>query len=250
MIYDFEKLQFQILSVFNAEHRSGFFKVRGRPYAALSYRVSGTGDFVIGEKRIVSNPGDLLFIPENTSYDVSYSGGTMIVVHLTDCNYHIPESISFNNKAHVSEIFTQLVTKWEDTRSAHAAKAAIYSIMQFCCESNQKATIFQSAELAKQLIDNNFRDSKFNVESLVQMLYTSYPTLRRNFLKRFGISLKQYLLKVRLDTAESLLSEGFLSVQEVAEKCGFDDARYFSQIFKEKRGTSPSKISHSYASKE
>lgn len=245
MIYDFEKLQFQILSALKVEHRSGFFKVRGRPYAALSYRVSGTGNFLIGDKKIVSNPGDLLFIPQDISYDVSYSGGTMIVIHITDCNYHTPENISFKNKAYISEMFTELLKKWEINHSVHEIKAAVYHIMQFCYESSQKASSLQSAELAKQLIDNSFRDSKFNIESLVQMLYTSYPTLRRNFLKRFGISLKQYLLKVRLDTAVSLLSEGFLSVQEVAQKCGFDDARYFSQIFKEKYGTSPSKISHS-----
>ena len=244
MIYDFERLQFQILGVLQVEHPSGFFKVRGRPYAALSFRVSGTGEFLFGEKNIVSNPGDILFIPENISYDVSYSGGTMIVVHFVECNYHIPENIVFHNSAYISEIFVKLLRDWESTHSVYASKAAVYSVMQFCYESHRKDAASQNAELAKQLIDSNFQNPKFNIEALVQMIYTSYPTLRRNFLKRFGISLKQYLLKVRFDTAVSMLSEGFLSVQEVAQKCGFDDARYFSQIFKERYGISPSKVSH------
>ncbi len=244
MIYDFEELLFQIKDVCRIDHPKGTFKVRPRPYAALSYRVSGCGDFIFGGERVVSDAGDILFIPEGVSYDVSYSGGTMIVVHFHDCNYHIPENISFANKAYMADVFFDLLKEWESRRSTHVVKSTVYSIMQFCSESNQKEHSIHSAELAKQIIDNGFRDSEFSVNSLVQMLYTSYPTLRRNFLKRYGMPPKQYLLKLRLDTAVTLLSEGFLSVQEISKRCGFDDARHFSQIFKEKYGVSPSKVSH------
>ena len=244
MIYDFEELLFQINDVCRIDHPKGFFKVRPRPYAALSYRVSGSGDFLFGEKKIVSNPGDILFIPADVSYEVSYSGGTMIVVHFNDCNYHAPENISFSGKSYISELFFELLTEWERRRPTHSVKSLVYKVLQFCSDSNRKENSLHSAELAKQLIDNNFRDPEFSINALVQMLYTSYPTLRRNFLKRYGIPPKQYLLKLRLDTAVTLLSEGFLSVQEVSKKCGFDDARHFSQIFKERFGLSPSKISN------
>ena len=48
MIYNFDNLSFQILTVDRFFHQKGFFEVNTRPYAALSFRVSGTGDFEIG----------------------------------------------------------------------------------------------------------------------------------------------------------------------------------------------------------
>ena len=53
MIYDFDELSFQILGVLRIDHPKGFFKVKGRQYAALAYRVSGTAEFSFGERRIM-----------------------------------------------------------------------------------------------------------------------------------------------------------------------------------------------------
>lgn len=41
MIYNFEGLSFQILTVDRFSHKDGCFKVKERPYAALSFRLSG-----------------------------------------------------------------------------------------------------------------------------------------------------------------------------------------------------------------
>ena len=143
MIYDFDELTFQILGVLKSSHRSGFFNVRARPYASLTYRISGTAEFVFDRRKIVSNPGDLLFIPKNKPYDVSYSGGEMIVIHFSECNYDAPEGITVTNKSYIADKFSELVSDWEENRSVHGAKSAIYSIMQFCQKANQKDFEFQ-----------------------------------------------------------------------------------------------------------
>ena len=36
MIYDYEALAFRIMGVIKVDHEKGYFKVAGRPYAALS----------------------------------------------------------------------------------------------------------------------------------------------------------------------------------------------------------------------
>lgn len=243
MIYDFEALSFQVLGILKVEHPQGFFKVGGRPYAALSYRVSGSGEFNFGEKRLSSNPGDLLFIPEGVSYDVQYSGGTMLVIHFLDCNYHTPENITLGNNAFIAEKFFDMLGKWENGRSIHSLKASVYEVMQFCYETNSRLGESPLADRAKQLIEKNYQDKNFNIESLCRTLYTSPSTLRRIFTQRFDISPKQYLMKVRLDTALLLLSVGFLSIRDIALQCGFEDEHYFSRLIKNKFGSSPSRIS-------
>ena len=225
------------------DHPKGFFKVNGRPYAALSYRVSGSGKFDFEGKKVISNPGDLLFIPEDVSYDVHYSGGTMIVIHFADCNYRTPENVTLINGTYVAEKFSEMLNEWENRRSIHGLKASIYNVMQFCYDTNSRLNANPLAEQAKQLIEKNYSDKNFNVTSLAQMLYTSPATLRRIFSERFGISPKQYLMEVRLDTAILLLSVGFLSIRDISVQCGFEDEHYFSRVIKRKFGRTPSSIS-------
>ena len=49
MLYNFDELSFQILTIDRFLHKEGIFQVKERPYAALSFRVSGTGNFKIGD---------------------------------------------------------------------------------------------------------------------------------------------------------------------------------------------------------
>ena len=73
MIYNFDELTFQVLSIARFKHKNGFASVNSRPYAALSFRESGVGRFEINGERIVTEPGDVLFIPADTEYKVEYS---------------------------------------------------------------------------------------------------------------------------------------------------------------------------------
>ncbi|MEC0169615.1 AraC family transcriptional regulator [Paenibacillus graminis] len=63
--------------------------------------------------------------------------------------------------------------------------------------------------------------------------------LSKAFKQKTGLSPKQYLLKMRMDKAKSLLS-GTLTIDQVASSVGFNDALYFSRQFRKFSGMSPS----------
>ena len=86
MLYNFDDLLFQILTIDRFFHKEGSFSVKARPYAALSFRESGTGIFKIGNKSLHTKPGDVLFIPRGTPYEVEYSTSESIVVNMDFCN--------------------------------------------------------------------------------------------------------------------------------------------------------------------
>ena len=73
MIYSFDELSFQILTVGHFFHRNGVYDVKPRPFAAFSFRISGTADFEIDNKHFTSSAGDILFLPANMGYKVKYS---------------------------------------------------------------------------------------------------------------------------------------------------------------------------------
>lgn len=72
------------------------------------------------------------------------------------------------------------------------------------------------------------------------MLNISRVTLYRLFKSKTGISHKQYLLNYRIEQAKLLLRMG-TSVKNTAASCGFNDSFYFSRVFKEYTGSSPSR---------
>ena len=53
------------------------------------------------------------------------------------------------------------------------------------------------------------------------------------------MKLTDYINKTRVQQAEKLLRKTTLSMQDIAEKCGFADANYFTRTFKKINGMSP-----------
>ena len=49
----------------------------------------------------------------------------------------------------------------------------------------------------------------------------------------------EYLHSVRIQHACTMLHQGFSSVSDVAFRCGYSDAQYFSKVFKNRMGMSP-----------
>ena len=78
------------------------------------------------------------------------------------------------------------------------------------------------------------------VNDVVNFIGFSRGYLSSAFKKAKGISLQEYLLKVRMQKAKELLAGTDLQIQEIAEKTGYTDQLNFSRIFRKYVGVSPS----------
>lgn len=242
MIYDFTDLSFRILTVERFSHQDGAFDVKKRPFAALSFRVSGTGAFEIGSQRFTTKQGDVLFLPADTAYKVEYSVSESIVVHLDGCNYSEAENIKVENSSEMRFRFELLLEEWLRRHSVNQAKSMVYDILDKM-ENSQKMLIKDSVVAdCVRCIQEHYSDPELCVEKLCAGAYVSVSTIQRAFERFFGISPGQYLIRERLRHALELLSESELSVKEISFACGFTDEKYFSRAFKKKYGYPPSQV--------
>lgn len=240
MIYNFDNLSFQILTVDRFLHKKGIFEVKARPYAALSFRVNGTGAFEIGNTRLISKPGDVLFLPANTPYKVEYSVGESIVVHFEHCNYFEAENVCFEKRLEIATRFQRLLEAWNQQHSVNQAKSIIYDILEKMA-NDQKTSISDTAVAnCVCYMDEHFCDPKLDIETVCGVAFISVSSLQRAFAKYFEMSPKQYLIQLRMNRALELLTENELSVKEISFVCGFTDEKYFSRAFKKKYGYPPS----------
>lgn len=242
MIYNFEKLTFQILSADKIKQPAGIFDVKKRQFSSLSLRLSGNGIFKTKNADFISRPGDIAFLPANTDYHVEYSGGECIAVHLTDCNYKVTENITTENNKIIYELFEQLSDIKNNIGRTNEKKALIYKILQ---ELSDISDIYLNSDKVKKCIhyiDMNFADPQFEITDICNYANISESTLRRIFHNRFGISPKQYLTNLRLNHAIRLLTYKEKTIKEISDECGFNDEKYFSSTIKKHFTVSPTEL--------
>jgi two-component system, response regulator YesN len=76
--------------------------------------------------------------------------------------------------------------------------------------------------------------------SKVAFMHPSY--LSQTFKNEIGENYIDYITRLRIERAKEFLKTGNVKSYEVAEKVGYNDARYFSQVFKKHTGYSPSEF--------
>ena len=80
---------------------------------------------------------------------------------------------------------------------------------------------------------------KISIDELSKNFRTNRNSLSRRFKDKTGQSVFEYLLKIRLDAACSLLRNTTLPVAEIADKVGFSDLSYWGRAFKRQTGCTP-----------
>lgn len=79
------------------------------------------------------------------------------------------------------------------------------------------------------------------LKELSEIAGMSPRNLTRVFRRCTGATLKEYSTELKLEVARNLLFEPRLTVDRVAEECGFSDTRQFRRLWKRKHGTTPSR---------
>lgn len=98
--------------------------------------------------------------------------------------------------------------------------------------------------IIKQILEyvNNYFYKAITVQSLAERFFISPNYISSLFKREVGENFKDYLAKIRVDYACKLLENQDCSIQQVAEKSGYNDYFYFSRIFKNMKGITPSRF--------
>ena len=127
----------------------------------------------------------------------------------------------------------------DDVSATEPYIAVVYDLMYYLFKEQREDTPTDRLRRVHRYIKYNYmRDLSINELSDTFGFDRSY--LFRIFKQRYGIGLKEYLTKIRMENATRLLSDGF-SVTEVATMVGYSDPFNFSKMFKSYHGVSPSK---------
>lgn len=91
-------------------------------------------------------------------------------------------------------------------------------------------------------IDNQLSQSDLDVKFLIQEMAMSRTSLYNKIKDLTGMGVNDYLKRRRIEKAAVLLLQSDMSITEISEKVGFAYQRYFSTLFKEIKGVTPSQF--------
>ena len=91
----------------------------------------------------------------------------------------------------------------------------------------------------KEYTNENYANSETSITQAAAILNRNPNYLSHLFAQIEKCTYSEYLNKIRIEKAKDLLDTTLLASYEVADKVGFSNYRYFSQVFKNLTGYTP-----------
>ncbi len=171
----------------------------------------------------------------------------------------LPNYYHFSTAASVINLICRagdIIAAGNDRREYYAMKAdcMLLEMMIDFARSYTSELLFEtktsSTKASRKVFDllnyfNSYYMEDISGDSIEELLGCNFDYLNRVFKQATGKTIFNYLNELRIVKAKKLLENGLHSISDVAEMTGFNDAYYFSKVFKKYAGTTPGRYSKS-----
>ena len=218
--------------------RSGF-----QPTNSLFFILKGEMAYMMGGERESAGENELVCFPDNVYFEREMlSPLTFFYLRFENKNrYDLPfGKIYIENKMRLISSFEYLAKTNDEKLKRHYLDDIFIQIETDKIVGEKKADdiVVRTEKFFKEHIKD-----KICIRDAADV---SVSGLSLRFKQILGTSPMRYLNKMRLEKAETLLCRSELSIAEIAEECGFDNAYYFCNVFKKYNKLPPSKFRGMY----
>jgi len=191
------------------------------PDAWLQQTLSGvTSQAGEAFRALISNPTRSLLLMPLTDADEGWARGSM-PPHLCSQARHLLES------ARLTEFFIHSIFRHDTTSDA---VTAVSRTLRVAKERVQRV----KTQVLSQI------DAPPSLDELAATVGCNPSYLSRTFTQIEGVTLSQWLRRIRIEHAASLIASGKCNVSEAALEVGYQSFSHFSRAFAEEKGVPPS----------
>ena len=226
-----------------------------RPCFGLFLKIHGLTYACSETQKVPFEPDRVILLPKGADYRITTGiprdpGETFTIEF--DCadgfewdREHI-SSWKLNDPALMFSLFSEAARIWTFKKTAFYPRCM--SILYRIFAELERERIYVASPGREKLrsalvcFEERFSDPTLSVDDLADAAGMSRSYFTKLFGKFYGMPPAEYMRMIRIDKAKALLSEGSLSVGEVAESVGFSSLYYFSAAFRRVTGVSPVSI--------
>ncbi len=122
-----------------------------------------------------------------------------------------------------------------DIARALIEKPLVFKAIDSQPQNRSEATVQRAALFLR---DNHTRS--ITIKDVAAEIHLSKRHIERLFRGIMGTSIRNYLIDLRMETASRLLLDPQLSIKEIAYQIGYGDTHFFSTLFRQRVGLTPS----------
>ncbi|RCX23375.1 two-component system response regulator YesN [Fontibacillus phaseoli] len=135
--------------------------------------------------------------------------------------------------------FLGQLSKLSQASEAKSWFTGICHKLKYSIASERQSSYNKLVEEAKEYIQIHFGEPDISINKVCKQLHISTGYFSNIFKKETKMTFVNYLMGVRMESAQHLLRTTDLKAFEIAERVGFGDPNYFSFCFRKKFGISP-----------
>jgi len=223
----------------------------------LTYIIRGKARYTINGVKHEADSGDLLCLADGDIYEAA-----TYPHHLMQC-FSVNFKTTFSDKkaaggslfpaiSHIGlrrdviGMFRELNLSWTERQPGYLLKSRamlmliIHRLSEIAVFDVDSAPGDYRINRITRYMAVHFAD-KLTVKGLARQVNLDVVYFGHLFKRETGMTIHQYLNKIRVQNAEDMLHTGNYKIHEVAELCGFSDIFHFYKSFKTLRGFAPSR---------
>jgi len=220
-------------------------------FTQIFWTISGTGKVRLGRRWIRLSPGTVFIYEPGEEHELQASEGDVWNYRwITLDGSQVSALLKSLGLGRVQSsgpcpehLFRQINESLRDATPRGERKASLlgYELLLRAASSVTDSSSVEPvlARRTREVLDSRFHESTLNIETLAVELKVHRTTLYRIFVRSYGVSPIQYLMRIRLGRALERLKESAEPVATIAQECGLPDTAYFSKLVKKVTGLSP-----------
>ena len=224
---------------------------QGRPIHASQHHVGMMlkGEAILtvnGEEHTLSE-GDVYFIKKGSVFSIKRSADTEYL-YISFSGWHADDLMArmglssqkctFPGSSDILSFWKSCFDRSENGNLDLFSEAVLlYTVAEL---SDSKKESNELSDRISEYANNNYSDPSLSLNVIADELGYDAKYLSAVFKAQKKVTFTEYLRTLRIKHAAFLFEEGVESVKSVAMLSGFSDALYFSRVFKQETGKTPS----------
>lgn len=201
-------------------------------------------------RKILVNGKKILYLPKNSRYSMDVRCDRYEFIYV-DFDFDLPPGearLPFCVSADETEknLFMRMRMLFTLRETAYCAEASglLYRIYAMLLRKREQPYMSRSGDVklraAMAYLAEHFTETGLSASAISKAVSVSPAHLRRIFTERLGMPPVRYIATLRVNYAKGLLAGNLYSIGETALRSGFSNRYYFSRVFSEYVGCTPS----------
>lgn len=235
------------------------------PYHDMTWVLSGSATYWYDGQPLTARAGDLLYLPKGTIRQARTDARDPM--HCVACNFQLaslegsglarlplPPVSAIGFPEGLRELYHRLNQVWLEKGPGHRLEVRglmtliLHRLLLVAGTAPSALSAAPRLTLIQRHIVQHYAEP-VSVERLASVVRLHPGYFGSWFRRQTGLTVHQYVNRIRVRKAADLLSTGGFTVGEAADKCGFSDIFHFSKVFRQVTGRPPSELIRDSAAK-